>query len=51
MNDKLETRVMYTALFCSIAMGLTIIAAVGVDIYLKLENRGTRHITTLEVKP
>lgn len=51
MSDQFERRVTITLVGCFVFVTLTVAAAVGVDIYLKVKNQGTRNIIALEVKP
>lgn len=51
MNDQFERRVILALLGCFVFVTLTVAAAVGVDIYLKIKNQGTRNVIALEVKP
>lgn len=51
MNDKFERNLMIVMAACGVLVTLTIATAIGVDIYLKVKNQGTRHTNVLEVKP
>ena len=51
MNDKLERKLILLFASCGVLVTLTLVSAIGVDIYLKLKNQGTRNVNVLEVKP
>lgn len=51
MNDNFERNLVKLAVGCVVLITLTLTSAIGVDIYLKVKNHGTRHTNVLEVKP